>query len=217
MLDFNSGFGPNQIMKKPDLQTAYNLHSPDDNARLYADWAETYDAGFAAHMTYRLPQLVADAFIGAGPVLDVGAGTGLLGQALHEKGIGPIDGIDISPQMLAVACGKGVYRDLMIADLTQPLTLSLEGYKSVVSSGTFTHGHVGPSPLAALIDAAAPDTQFVITINAQVFKTAGFDTLLAHRAAKISQLTLHPERIYGDAPDPDHRDDTALIVRFSKI
>lgn len=202
---------------KPDLDTAYGLQSPDDNRRLYAEWASTYDADFASRMAYRLPMLVAEAFDGSAPILDVGAGTGLLGQALAAKGVGPVDGIDISAEMLTVAQTKGVYRDLMLADLAQPLTLPFTAYRGVVSSGTFTHGHVGPDAIDALLGIAAPGAVFVLSINAGVYQANGFETKLSKLAGRISEPQITEERIYDDAPDPTHQGDTALIVRFHRF
>ena len=102
--------------KTPNLDDAYGIKTSDDNARLYADWAKTYDASFAAQMHYTLPEAMAEAFSAAGgsaPVLDLGAGTGLLGQALADRGVLPFDGTDISPQMLAVAEDKQLYLSLI--------------------------------------------------------------------------------------------------------
>lgn len=69
-------------MTDPDLEKAYALQTPDDNRKLYADWADSYDSGFAREMDYRLPRMVAlilaEIYQGAGPVLDLGAGTGLM-------------------------------------------------------------------------------------------------------------------------------------------
>lgn len=202
---------------KPDLDAAYALETPEDNRRLYAGWAESYDSGFAAAMAYRLPALVAAAFTGAGPVLDVGAGTGLLGQALAARGVAPIDALDLSPEMLAVARGKAVYRHLMQADLTRPLALPVGGYNGIVSSGTFTHGHVGPGAIAALLALAAPGAQFVLSVNSGVYQALGFDRALAALAGRISPPEATQEQIYSDAPDPAHRADTALIVRFCRL
>ena len=98
-----------------ELDAVYALQTADDNRRHYDGWAETYDSDFVADMDYRLPERVAAAFAAAqpdGPVLDVGAGTGLVGVALTELGIGPVDGTDISPGMLAAAAKKGVYARL---------------------------------------------------------------------------------------------------------
>lgn len=204
------------MSQPPDLDQAYALKTPDDNRKLYATWAQSYDEGFAARMAYRLPALVAGAYAGAGPVLDVGAGTGLLGQALAARGVGPVDGIDISPEMLAVARGKAVYRDLRLADVTQPLDLG-QRYAGVVSSGTFTHGHVGPAAIAGLLDLALPGAQFVLSVNKGVFAAQGFDAALAALGGRIAGVHLHEEAIYGDAPDPAHRADRAIILTFRAV
>ncbi|MDN5786214.1 class I SAM-dependent methyltransferase [Pseudorhodobacter sp.] len=201
----------------PDLDKAYALHTPDDNRALYADWAESYDADFAARMAYRLPALVAAAYRGGGPVLDVGAGTGLLGQALAARGVGPVDGLDISPQMLAKARAKGVYRDLMLADVTTALELPFAAYRGVVSSGTFTHGHVGPAAIRALLAVAAPGAQFALSVNKVVYAAEGFAAMLSELAGRIDDVEIDEEPIYADAPDPAHRSDMALIVRFTRI
>lgn len=201
------------MAKQPDLDSAYALKTPEDNRKLYADWAQSYDEGFAARMAYRLPALVAAAYDGGGPVLDVGAGTGLLGQALAARGFGPVDGIDLSAEMLAVARGKSVYRDLLVADVTQALDLP-QRYAGVVSSGTFTHGHVGPGAIAGLLDVALPGARFVLSVNKAVFEAQGFAAVLVGLAARITGLRLREEAIYDDAPDPAHRGDRAIIVTF---
>ncbi|SFP90089.1 hypothetical protein [Tranquillimonas alkanivorans] len=73
---------------KPGLDAAYALHSPDDSRRLYADWAETYDTEFAKATGFQVPTEVARVFResgGEGPVLDIGAGTGAVGEALARQ------------------------------------------------------------------------------------------------------------------------------------
>ena len=40
-------------MTEPDLHAAFALRTPEDCLRLYRDWAESYDAGFAAEMDER--------------------------------------------------------------------------------------------------------------------------------------------------------------------
>ena len=70
---------------KPNLKSAYALETVEDNRKLYAAWAKDYENDFASEMDYILPNQVAKIFSdmgGAGPVLDVGAGTGLGGLAL---------------------------------------------------------------------------------------------------------------------------------------
>ena len=134
----------------PNLDAAYSIKTPADNLRLYADWAKSYDANFAQAMDYVLPDAMAKAFIAAGgmaPVLDLGAGTGLLGTALRRHGLLEIDGTDISQEMLTVAAAKQVYQRVFSGDLTARLPVADASYNGVISAGTFTTGHVGPAAL----------------------------------------------------------------------
>ncbi|MEZ5713925.1 MAG: class I SAM-dependent methyltransferase [Paracoccaceae bacterium] len=142
-----------------DLDAVYRLKTPEDNRRHYDGWAGSYDSEFVAGMDYRLPERVAEAFAAEGPegpVLDVGAGTGLVGRALDGLGVGPVDGTDISPGMLAEAARKGVYARLFEGDLTARLPVADAAYGSAVSAGTFANGHVGPEGLAEVIAWSAP-------------------------------------------------------------
>lgn len=203
---------------KPDLDAAFALTTPADSVRLYRDWATTYDGDFAAVMGYRLPALVADAFAatgGRGPVLDVGAGTGLVAAALAGHGIGPVDAVDISPEMLAVAATKGLYRQTMVADLYQGVAAPDGSYSGITSSGTFTHGHVGPHVFDELLRIAAAGAVFALSINRSVYDTHGFAEKLAGLAPRISDLTLEDLPIYA-TPDAAHQNQRALIVTFRK-
>lgn len=195
-----------------DLDNAYALNGPEDCARLYADWAASYDTGFAVDNDYLLPAHVAAAFKmhgGAGPVLDVGAGTGLLAQNLRKLGCAdPIDALDLSPEMLNRAAEKGIYENLIAADITEPLDLP-RLYAGIVSSGTFTHGHVGPAALDNLERHAAPQALFAVSINAGVFRSMGFNHALDARR----NVTLLEVAIYGPASkDATHAADRALIA-----
>ena len=197
-----------------DLNAAFALNGPEECARLYADWAASYDSGFAVGMEYRLPAHVAAAFLahgGDGPVLDVGAGTGLLAQQMREMGFaGDIDAADLSPEMLKIAHAKRLYRHLHRADVTRPLTLT-GPYAGIVSSGTFTHGHVGPEAITQLETQAAPGALFALSINEGVYRSMGFEAALSQRPG----VTLVEVGIYGPAAaakDPDHAAQRGLIA-----
>lgn len=209
-------------MNEPDLNNAYALSGAEDCLRLYADWADNYDTDFAAGMDYVLPAQVAAAWMeggGNGPVLDIGAGTGLLAEALRALGYtGAVDAVDLSAEMLARAGKKQLYRALHQADITRPLRLE-PGYGGLVSSGTFTHGHVGPEGLPPLLAVAAPGALFALSVNAAVFDKLGFAAALDGLGDTIAGLDLREVPIYGKAArarDPAHADDRALVVRFRK-
>lgn len=206
--------------KKPDLHTAYALETPDDHKRLYAEWAGDYDDSFAAREDYQLHIHTARAFVsagGQGPVLDVGAGTGLCGAVLSGFGVGPIDATDISAEMLDQAMRKDIYRDSVEADLNHGIPVPRESYSGIVSSGTFTHGHLGPDVLPALLRVARHGAQFALSINAKHFEALGFaDALRELERGKIENLHLPEVPIYGDLAIGPNKDDIAFIALFEK-
>lgn len=202
-----------------DLEGAYALTTPEDAVRYYRGWAGRYDSDFAADMSYRSPEAVAELFAahgGGGPVLDVGTGTGLVAEALARHGVGPVDGVDISPEMLAVAATKGILRQAIRADLTRPLPLADEAYQGVVSAGTFTHGHVGPEVFAELLRVTRSGGLFVVTVHEAVYESGGFAGVFARLAGQLYDFATTPFAIYGADAAGDHAGDSAWLVSFRK-
>lgn len=200
-----------------DLDNAYQIETPQDAARLYGDWASTYDGSFAEAWGYVAPREIAAIFrehAGADdtPILDVGAGTGLVATALGEL---TIDAVDISEEMLAVAGGKGLYRERIVADLTQPLAIADDRYGGVVSCGAFTHGHVGPECLPELLRVTRPGALFCVGTIAPVFDGAGFGSAFALLVAarRITPLQFRDIPVYEGADHP-HVDDRGLVAIF---
>jgi predicted TPR repeat methyltransferase len=203
----------------PELGSAYDLNSDDDTRQLYADWAESYDDGFAVDMDYASPRLVADHFAragGTGPVLDFGCGTGLAGDCLAALGVGPVDGIDITPEMLAVAGRKGIYRALIEGNILDGFDLPAGRYAGVISAGTFTHGHVGPEAIDALLRLAAPGALFALSINAKHYESLGFAAKFSALDGAITGLELPDVPLFGPGANGDHKDDRGYIALFRK-
>jgi predicted TPR repeat methyltransferase len=124
---------------------AYGLKTPADHVRFYDAWSVTYDDDFASASGYLPPGEVGRTFrdlagLNDSPIADIGCGTGLVGTAL---GLAAVDGFDISPGMLAAAARTGWYRNLFTADLTEAELPVAAAYGGIVSSGTFTRGHLG--------------------------------------------------------------------------
>ena len=86
----------------------------------YAEWSRTYEATVHDEMDVRLlERLRAVDWSGARMVLDLACGTGRIGRWLHKHcPAATIDGVDLTPEMLAVAERAGVYRTLRVADVT---------------------------------------------------------------------------------------------------
>src|SRR3954462_2181023 len=128
-------------MELPDrIARARSLYSVEDEAKLYEIWASTYDddvfgeSGFTGSM--RIAELLATFLPDPdSAVIDLGCGTGAVGRRLAQLGVTTVDGVDLSPEMLAVAARTGVYRSLTVADLNAiPGDLNAS-YAASVSAG----------------------------------------------------------------------------------
>jgi len=69
-------------------------------------------------------------------ILDAGAGTGLVGQALQDKGFREIVAVDYAAQMLEIARVKGIYSEIHQCDLSQPTQFQTNSFDGVISCGT---------------------------------------------------------------------------------
>ena len=205
------------------LDEAYSVKTPDDNRRLYAKWAATYESSFVDAKQYRYPKAIAEVFNDVLPavtrVLDIGTGTGLTGMyvtRLRTEVV--IDGMDISPEMLAQAKrktrqdGSVVYRALYERDLTVAVPNENAPYEALFSSGTFTHGHLGPECLRNLLPLLAHDGWLVVGVNNEHFESKGFegelDSLVALGAIQTPEIL----RIDVYEPGSVHYGDQARVI-----
>ena len=203
------------MRNKPSLQNAYDLKSPDDNIKLYSVWAETYDISFIDDMQYKLHFAVAEEFVlngGKGLILDVGAGTGAVAEALLQKAKFCIEATDISEEMLKVADSKNIYKRSFFSDLTKEISVTNSSYDGVVSSGTFTHGHVGPSSISELVRITKPGGLITISINEKHWISLNFESEVEKLNQYTRNYTLKKISIYGEQSMHDHKDDKAVIL-----
>jgi predicted TPR repeat methyltransferase len=161
------------------IERAYALSDPDEARALYDEWAQSYDDDLAEDTQgYVAPALAAAAVVEVsgtdGEILDAGCGTGLVGVALAERGARDIDGVDLSPGMLAKAKETGVYRRLAPADLSRPLPVAADSYDVVVCVGTLTHGHVGPGAFGEFVRLARPGGSIVATVLDDIWDSGGY-------------------------------------------
>ena len=157
-----------------DLGDAYGAQSSAELAAVYDRWSDSYDE-YMDGVGYRHPAVCVALLARHVPpgkvrVLDAGVGTGIVGELLAIVGYHAIDGIDISQGMLDKAAGKGLYADLRVADINEPLALVRDSYRAVISSGVFTTGHVGSQGLGQLLAVCETGGHVVITVKTGVWQ-----------------------------------------------
>jgi predicted TPR repeat methyltransferase len=197
------------------LNDAYSLKTPEDNKKLYAKWAATYESDFVANQGYQHPKIISEIFDDYIPlvkkVIDIGTGTGLVGKYLAE--LRPeiiIDGIDISPEMLDEARKKGIYRNLYERDLTKSVIDVDVPYDALITIGTFTHGHLGVEVLDNLFPLVSQDGYFVIAVNEKYFHEHNFLDYLSKRTINM----IHMEKIHVYDEFSEHRDSMNIVMIF---
>lgn len=155
------------------LKAVYEATDAKTLERSYDDWAQDYDADLHSfgYVSPTVTVALAARHIPTdqGPVLDAGAGTGIVGAFLHLIGYRELTALDLSAGMLEVARRKGVYTELRQAALGDTLDLPGDRFAGVVCVGTFTAGHVGPEALPELVRVTKPGGVLVYTLTEPVY------------------------------------------------
>ena len=183
------------------VDEAYRLESEADIVAFYDKWADDYDRQMLDELGYLSPTRSAEGLATRladrdAEILDIGCGTGLACAPLAARGYRRLDGLDLSPAMIRVCAGRGIYRELFVADVNRPLGFADASYDGVVSSGTFTHGHVGPEPLDEIFRVLRPGGLLCCTVHGDLWEAHGFrrrlERLVAAGTAECLSRELGP-------------------------
>jgi SAM-dependent methyltransferase len=128
----------------------------------YAEWVPTYEQTVEDAMDIALLETLASVpWTSLGSAADLGCGTGRTGAWLKRRGVEVIDGVDITPEMLAVARETGVYRRLVEADVAS----------TGLDAGTYY------LVIACLVDEHLPDLRPLYREAQRLAKNQGFFVL----------------------------------------
>ena len=89
-------------------------------------------------------------------------------------------------------------------------------YAGAASSGTFTHGHVGPDALEEVLRVVRPGGVVALSINAEHWEAKGYDARLAELGPRIADLAVREVRIYGPEASGPHARDLSRVVTFTR-
>jgi len=139
-------------------------------AKLFDAFADNFDRTLTHWLDYRAPQLVAEAarqgLAGriAETALDLGCGTGLLGpevRALARR----LDGIDLSPRMVAKAAERKLYDHLEVAEIVAYLAPRGGRYDLLLAADVLAYFGTLDEVFAAAHTALRPRGLFVATVE----------------------------------------------------
>ena len=170
------------------LDNAYTVETPEQTKAFYNDWAATYEAEIKAN-GYATPTRCAEALAAlasdkTAPVLDLGCGTGLSGEALRAAGFTAIDGTDFSEEMLAHADRKpGLYRELTRGDLTRPLPAEPGQYTHVAAIGVFSPSHAPAAMVDRVLELLPSGGLFVFSLNDHTLEDPSYEERVDAAAA----------------------------------
>ncbi|WP_434725049.1 class I SAM-dependent DNA methyltransferase [Mesorhizobium sp. RIZ17] len=201
------------------LSAAYAAKRPEEVAAIYDSWSETYDADMSAagyrHPTICLALLARHLPRGAEPLLDAGAGTGLIGEWLAITGYPRVEALDISQGMLDKAGAKGVYAALHRLAMGDALPFADGAYAGIISAGVFTSGHVGVEGLDELIRICRPGGVIVLTVKNTLWQ-AGFAERIAGLEAQGRLKRVEETAPYASMPgETDTVPSRGLVLRVS--
>ncbi len=192
---------------------ARSIRNPADAVAVYREWASHYDDDVVGSLGFiggdRIADLLAEHVTDrTASMIDLGCGTGAAGARLRTHGFETIDGLDISPEMLTVAQGKQIYRELFVVDLLARIPIADGSYAAAVSAGTFTSGHVGPEAIAEIVRILRPQAVVAWVVAGSVWPQ--FEPAVIAAGIEILHRTEEPIR-RGGGPEA-----TMLVGRLSR-
>ncbi|XP_071477604.1 methyltransferase-like protein 27 [Diadema antillarum] len=144
--------------------------------RAYDDIADQYDL-MVKSMAYNGPIQTLMAILRTVPdrnaaILDVGCGTGLVGDVIYKSGYRNIYGLDVSAESLRVAEEKGTYRQAFQADIcgNRPIDVPDDHFDVVSSTGCFLPGHLTGDCLPEMVRLTKSGGHIIITVREKEFE-----------------------------------------------
>ena len=160
------------------VRWVYSSQNEQELEERYDQWAEEYDADLESDFGWISPQrtseYVAKHVAKEGSVLDAGAGTGLVGECLHEMGFRKMTAMDLSLGMLEVARRKGIYEALDQMTMGETLDYSTDQFDASVIVGVFTQGHAPASSIDELVRVVKSGGHIVFSLRTDTYLENGF-------------------------------------------
>jgi predicted TPR repeat methyltransferase len=137
---------------------------------LFDQFSADYDSRMRVQLSYQAPEVLRELaglvmpFAEGLTVLDLGCGTGLAAQVFAPLAAA-IDGVDLSPAMIAKARARGIYRTLTVADIETGLAAGGADYDLVLAADTIVYLGDLAVTFAGVARRLKPDGVFLFTVE----------------------------------------------------
>lgn len=182
---------------------------------LFDQYADRFDQALVERLAYRVPDLIAEALAAAGArrfahVVDLGCGTGLMGERLRHS-TSFLDGVDISAGMLKKAEAKRVYDRLSRQDLQtfDPAVFGLAASPPNADAVSASSDGAGPwSSVPADLVVAADVFLYIgaldriVSAGAAMLPDGGLFAFSVERHDGPEPMVLRPSRRYAHSEVP---------------
>jgi len=131
------------LLNKSELKKLSKMSK--ETKSIYDSWADEYDKDLMTIMDYKTPTKMANlmkvSLLPNDKIIDIGCGTGLMGEAINHLNIENIKyaGIDLSAKSLKVAHKKKIYYKLTQGDITTTLPYRTNSFTVAVCCGVFEY------------------------------------------------------------------------------
>jgi len=159
-------------LKKQISDILVDNSDPLNRVKFYDDWCDKYDEDLVIVGNYTGHIKCVEAFVKLGlnrniAILDLAAGTGLLGSEVGKHGYDNVDGLDSSLGMLGQARKQSIYRDYIVAmvDGLGSIPINDETYDVVMSSNGFAPGQIYPTAIPEILRVMRPGGYLLWTMR----------------------------------------------------
>ncbi|XP_078365733.1 methyltransferase-like protein 27 [Oculina patagonica] len=204
-LDCGKGLSAKCPRPKEILDLSYWNTSDDMVRKAHDIWSETYEqdmitSGFQSPdvLVSELQKATESTFSVVGKealkILDIGAGTGMIGEKLVARGFTNLEAIDLSPKMLAIAEKKNLYQRMVCDSLYNWRQHFNAGqFDIALSCSVFTPGQLKPNAFDEIICLVKPGGLMAHSMREDAYSTVeyGYESKLKQleEEGKIKLLT----------------------------
>lgn len=136
--------GAPAIIEEAHMMQMAQRSNPNYVRHLFDQFSADYEARMRGHLHYRAPEILRELASLVLPqqqnlsILDLGCGTGLCGVTFNDVA-SRMDGVDLSPAMIAKAHTLGLYSDLKVGDIETGLSAFERIYDLVLAADTVVY------------------------------------------------------------------------------